>query len=108
MLIAPLMRQVAGELLALTGASVDVQPVVNEFFGETVTVSGLLTGRDVIAALRGRNLGDLVLLPRAMFDAAGEHTLDDLRLDDIQAALGVRVATAGMATELWQAVGADF
>jgi putative radical SAM enzyme (TIGR03279 family) len=104
-LIAPLMQQVMGGLAALTGATVEVQPVVNEFFGETVTVSGLLIGRDVIAALGGRRLGDLVLLPRVMFDAAGERTLDDLRLDDIRAALGVRVVVAGTAAELLQAVG---
>ncbi|MDY7039724.1 MAG: DUF512 domain-containing protein [Chloroflexota bacterium] len=100
MLIAPLMRQVTGELSALTGATVEVLPVVNEFFGETVTVSGLLTGQDVIVALRGRSLGDLVLLPRVMFNAAGERTLDDLRLNDIQAAIGVRVQMAGTAAEL--------
>jgi putative radical SAM enzyme (TIGR03279 family) len=99
-LIAPLMRQVMGKLAALTGATVEVQPVVNEFFGETVTVSGLLTGQDVIGALRGRSLGDLVLLPRVMFDAAGERTLDGLRLSDIQAALGMPVAMAGTAAEL--------
>jgi len=103
-LTAPLMQQVMGELAALTGATIDVVSVVNEFFGETVTVSGLLTGRDVIAELRGRSPGDSILLPRAMFDAAGERTLDDLRLDDIQVALGVRVAVAGTAAELLDAI----
>ena len=99
-MIAPVMRQVMGELAALTGATVEVLPVVNEFFGETVTVSGLLTGQDVIAELRGHSLGDLTLLPRTMFDAAGERTLDDLRLADIQTALGVRVAVAGSAADI--------
>ena len=70
-------------------------PVPNHFFGETVTVAGLLTGGDVIAALRGRDLGDVVALPRAMFDASGERTLDDLTLHDLSEQLGVRVAPAG-------------
>jgi len=107
-LVAPLMQKVAGELSALTGTAVNVQPVVNEFFGETVTVSGLLTGQDVIAALRSHRLGNLLLLPRAMFDAAGERTLDDLSLDDIRAALGLPVAMAGTAVELLQAIGIAF
>jgi len=105
-MIAPVMRQVMGELAALTGTTVEVVPVVNEFFGETVTVSGLLTGQDVIAGLRGRSLGELTLLPRAMFDAAGERTLDDLRLADVQTALGVRVAVAGTAADIVGAITA--
>jgi putative radical SAM enzyme (TIGR03279 family) len=104
-LIAPLMRKVAGELSALTGATIEVLPVVNEFFGEAVTVSGLLTGRDVISALGGRRLCDLVVLPRAMFDAAGERTLDALYVEDIETALGVCVVMAGTAAELLQVVG---
>ncbi|MCR4406890.1 MAG: DUF512 domain-containing protein [Anaerolineae bacterium] len=107
-LIAPLMQKVTDELSALTGTVVHVQPVVNEFFGETVTVSGLLIGQDVIAALRGHRLGGLVLLPRVMFDAAGERTLDDLSPSDIQTALGLPVAMAGTAAELLQAIGIAF
>mgnify|MGYP005835943257 CR=1 FL=1 len=107
-LIAPLLGRVAGELAALSRATVEVLPVVNEFFGETVTVSGLLTGQDVIAALCDQRLGDLVLLPRVMFDATGEHTLDNLSRGDIQAALGVPVTMAGTAAELWQAISAAF
>jgi NifB/MoaA-like Fe-S oxidoreductase len=90
------------ELGELTGAWLSVAPVVNQTFGPVTTVSGLLTGRDVVAALRGRTLGDVLLLPRAMFtgrygagDAPPGVTLDDLSLADLAAQLGVRVAMAG-------------
>jgi NifB/MoaA-like Fe-S oxidoreductase len=70
------------------------------------TVSGLLTGQDLIAALRERSPGDLVLAPRAMFTGrygAGSAppgvTLDDLSLDDISAQLGARVEMAGTLSE---------
>jgi putative radical SAM enzyme (TIGR03279 family) len=99
-LIAPLMKEIAAEFRQLTGLEVEVIPVVNEFFGQTVTVSGLLTGQDVIAALQGRDLGDAVFLPRTMFDTAGEVTLDDMTPLEIEARLGTRVEIAGAMGEL--------
>ena len=93
-LIAPTLQALASELSGLVEAEIDVVPVTNEFFGPTVTVSGLLMAQDVLSALRGQQLGELVVLPRAMFDAGGELTLDDQRRSDIEQALGVRVAVA--------------
>jgi hypothetical protein len=66
-LIAPLMRQVAARIAAACGCRIDVVPVTNRLFGETVTVSGLLGGRDVLSALAGQDLGEVVVLPRVMF-----------------------------------------
>jgi putative radical SAM enzyme (TIGR03279 family) len=104
-LIAPVLQQVAAELGQLTGLTVEVIPIVNEFFGPTVTVSGLLTGQDVIAALQqrtweGRDLGDVLFLPRTMFDAVGEVTLDDMTVREIGAKLRTRVEMAGAMGEL--------
>jgi putative radical SAM enzyme (TIGR03279 family) len=96
-LIAPVL---AGKVAELPGMEVEVIPVENRFFGPTVTVSGLLTGRDVIEALQGRDLGDVVFLPRAMFDASGELTLDDMSPAAIAEALGVRVEVAGTMGEV--------
>ena len=87
----PLIRRVMDELAALTGAKVRVEAVRNAFFGPTVTVSGLLTGQDVVKALRGRLSGGILALPRAMFDAEGRLTLDDMTAEEIGDALGVRV-----------------
>jgi putative radical SAM enzyme (TIGR03279 family) len=70
---------------------VDVVPVVNRFFGETVTVAGLLTGQDVIAQLRGRELGEVVVLPAAMFGGPEGQTLDGMWPQEIEEALGRRV-----------------
>ncbi len=99
-LIAPLMARLADELEALGGPRVTVRPVVNQFFGPTVTVSGLLTGRDVVAALREQPPDGPLFLPRAMFDTAGERTLDDWTLQVIQDALGAPVIVA----ESWAAL----
>jgi NifB/MoaA-like Fe-S oxidoreductase len=91
-LIAPILRRLARELVALSGADVRVVSVTNAFFGSAVTVSGLLTGRDVIDALRGRDIGSRLYLPRSMFDDEGARTLDGLARDEISDLLGATVS----------------
>jgi len=93
-LIAPILEEIANDLSAHLSTQVEVIPVENRFFGPTITVSGLLTGRDVIAVLRGRDLGEMVYLPRSMFDASGERTLDEMTVPEIEAFLGVKVTMA--------------
>jgi len=100
-LIAPVLGRIVNELNALTGSSLVLVPVANQVFGPPVTVSGLLGGRDVVAAVRGRPLGERVLLPRAMFtgrygagDAPPGTTLDDMHLDELSTALSVPAVMA--------------
>lgn len=96
-LAAPVLREVVHELNALTGSKIQVFPIVNNWYG-VVTVSGLLTGHDVVEQLGGsleaRPASDLVMLPRVMFDNTGQVTLDDVRPVQIQEALGTPVAVA--------------
>jgi putative radical SAM enzyme (TIGR03279 family) len=81
-LFAPILR-------ACTEA--DVIPVVNVFFGETVTVAGLLTGQDVVAQLREKELGDVIVLPSTMFGGPGGQSLDGMVPQEIGEALGRKV-----------------
>ncbi len=90
-LIALILTELAGELARETGWEVLVVPVPNRFFGETVTVSGLLAGTDVLDALAGRDLGKAVFLPRSMFDAQGARTLDDYTPAQLEERLGAPV-----------------
>ena len=69
----------------------NVYEIKNEFFGESITVSGLITGRDLISQLKGKNLGDTLLLPANMFRSEGDIMLDDTSVDDIEKALNVKV-----------------
>lgn len=73
------------------GLSVHVYPIENHFFGNTVTVTGLLTGADICGQLQGKPLGDMLLLPSNMFRAGTEMLLDDVLLDDVSHRLGVSV-----------------
>jgi putative radical SAM enzyme (TIGR03279 family) len=99
-LIAPLMGQIAEDLSERFGVQVTVRAVENRFFGASVTVSGLLTGRDVVDALEGQDLGQAVFVPRAMFDATGRATLDEITASEMEASLGVPVFQASSIEEI--------
>jgi putative radical SAM enzyme (TIGR03279 family) len=77
-LFQSVLQSAAEEFSRLTGTRLEVVGTVNRCFGETVTVAGLLTGRDVIDAVRSAGGTGPVLLPRAMFSAPPLMTLDDL------------------------------
>ncbi|HEY8171876.1 MAG TPA: DUF512 domain-containing protein, partial [Dehalococcoidia bacterium] len=74
-LVAPVLQRIAPELEAMTGAAVTVNAIDNTFFGRRVNVSGLLVMGDIERSLRGRDLGDLVVLPRYALDYTGTRFL---------------------------------
>jgi putative radical SAM enzyme (TIGR03279 family) len=89
---APLMKHLAAKAMGrFPGLSVEVAAIENHFFGESITVAGLVTGGDLIAQLRGRDLGDEVLFPAAMLRRDGDKFLDDVAVEDVAEALSVPV-----------------
>ena len=60
------------------GLTVNVYPIQNDFFGERVTVAGLITGGDAVKQLKGKELGDELLFPSVMLRADGDVFLDDM------------------------------
>ncbi len=70
------------------GLTVHVYRIVNHFFGESVTVAGLLTGRDVCEQLKGQPLGDELLFPAVMLKADEDIFLDDMTPKQLSDALG--------------------
>ena len=62
---------------------VKILPVENKFFGSRVNVSGLLTGSDIIAAIKNFGACDLILIPSTALKAGEEKFLDDVTLDDL-------------------------
>lgn len=65
--------------------------VENDFFGHTIDVAGLLTGQDISAQLRGRDLGDRVLIPIHMMRHGETVFLDDYTVERLSRELGVPV-----------------
>ena len=94
MLAYPIIKATAEKLEAkVPGMRLDVFPVRNDFFGERITVSGLLTGQDIIAQLKGKELGTEVRLPESVVRAGTDVFLDDYTVSQVSDALQVRVYT---------------
>ena len=88
---APWLAEIVDRMAANCHTKGRVYPIVNHFFGETITVSGLITGGDLIGQLQGRELGERLLLPVNMLRHGGDVFLDDVTLAGVEAALGVPV-----------------
>lgn len=102
----PLMREMVDTAMQKWhNLDVKVYGIVNDFFGHDIDVSGLVTGRDLIAQLKGRPLGERLLLPACMFRSEGDLMLDDTSKEDIEQALNVTVRlTANDGYELLEAL----
>ncbi|MBF0317420.1 MAG: DUF512 domain-containing protein [Nitrospirae bacterium] len=88
----PFLRDFAANLYKKTTCNIRVVPVENRFFGPSVTVTGLLTGGDVINALDGKvNKSDMLLIPDIVLRNGGDVFLDDVTVAGIGEALKVRV-----------------
>ena len=71
------------------GLHCTVYPIVNDFFGHNITVAGLITGRDMIAQLKGKDLGERLLFPDVMLRFHTDVFLDDITQSQIEDELGV-------------------
>ncbi|HOC34716.1 MAG TPA: DUF512 domain-containing protein [Ruminococcus flavefaciens] len=71
----------------------DVYRIRNDFFGETITVTGLITAQDLIAQLKGKDLGDNLLMSNAMVMRDSDIFLDDLTIGDVERELNVKIRT---------------
>ena len=73
------------------GLLLHVYDITNHFFGEQITVSGLLTGQDIIEQLRGKKLGERILLPQNVLRSGEDYFLDDITVAEMEKALQVKV-----------------
>ena len=74
---------------------INLYVIRNDFFGERITVAGLLTGVDIINQLKGKDLGDRLLLSVNMFRSGEEVLLDDLTRSDIERELETKTVIVG-------------
>ncbi|MBS7527547.1 DUF512 domain-containing protein [Fusibacter paucivorans] len=81
----PFIEQLASEIMAVfKGIQVRVVPVVNEFFGERITVSGLITGKDIMTQVDVHQEADAVLLPINMLRSGETVLLDDITVEMLE------------------------
>ena len=91
-LVYPCIKDMAEKAMSVcAGLKIDVYEIINEFFGEKITVSGLLTGQDIIGQLKGKDLGDELFLPINLLRSGEDYLLDDVRICDIEKELNIKV-----------------
>lgn len=98
----PYIRRMAdGVQEAFPNIRILVYEIRNDFFGERITVSGLLTGQDLVAQLKGRELGERLFLPQNVLRSGEDVFLDDMHLGELEGALQVK-------TDIVKSRGCDF
>lgn len=88
----PYIRRMAERMMEeYPGLTIHVYPITNYFFGERITVSGLLTGQDLLAQLKNKPLGSRLLLPENVLRSGEDVFLDDMRVGELEKALQVPI-----------------
>jgi putative radical SAM enzyme (TIGR03279 family) len=82
---------IMARLNQVEGLSVEMVALNSRYWGQTITVTGLLTGQDILEVLQGKDLGDGVLLPSLMLKNDDTVFLDDMRVEALEQALGVPI-----------------
>lgn len=92
LLAYPYIKRMTDEIKkAFPNIQIHLYPITNNFFGERITVSGLLTGGDIRDQLLGKELGDRLLLPQNVLRSGEKIFLDDITLDELENALQVKI-----------------
>ena len=91
LLAAPYITKLAESFTEKYGGRIDVHPIRNDFFGELITVSGLITGGDLKGQLSGLDLGDELLIPVNMLRSGENYFLDDVTVTELSEALNTKI-----------------
>jgi putative radical SAM enzyme (TIGR03279 family) len=99
-LIAPTLTKLTAELVKRLGVNARVIPIPNRLFGSSVTVSGLLSGADLLETLHNVDLGQHLFLPRVMFSTGDQITLDDIPMTELSSQLLTPVSCVSLLSEV--------
>lgn len=64
--------------------TINIQRIVNDFFGPTITAGGLLTGQDIMKQVQADNVFDYIIMPKNMFKSGESIMLDDVTIDELE------------------------
>lgn len=98
-LAAEVIKEAAATIMSKIGCTIETVPLVNSFFGETVTVTGLLTGKDISRYLKNRakekedGREEILAVPDVMLREFSDSFLDDIVVDDIRKMTDMKVIT---------------
>lgn len=93
----PYLAELCKKAEAKFNIKIEVRKIINNFFGETITVSGLVTGQDIANQLKNTDLGECLLLPSSMISDYTNHTenknkfLDDMTVEELEETLNTKI-----------------
>jgi len=88
----PLIKEIADKCISLNPyLDVTVYPIINKFFGEKITVAGLVTATDIINQLDGKDLGEELLIPYSMLRNEGDMFLDSITVEELSQKLNIKI-----------------
>ena len=86
------MKSISDKIMnKINGLNLKVAPIKNDFFGHSITVSGLVTGQDLINQLRSYNAAEAIIIPKSMFKKGEEIFLDNITKEDVEKELNKKV-----------------
>nr|MCR5754661.1 DUF512 domain-containing protein [Acetatifactor sp.] len=106
MLAYPYVKKLTEEVMqAYPNVQIYLYPIVNHFFGEHITVSGLLTGQDICAQLDGKKLGTRLLMPQNVLRSGETVFLDDMTVEAMEKTLQVPInIVKSSGYDFWEAI----
>lgn len=88
----PLLREIADLCVQKNSDLIcDVYAIKNDFFGEKITVAGLVTATDIYNQLKDKNLGDVLLIPSSMLRAEDDMFLDSITVKELSQKLNIKI-----------------
>ncbi len=93
--VAQAFQPIVERLNKIHGLEIKMAALASEYWGQAMTVTGLLTGQDIIHALKGQELGDGLLLPQLMLKYGTQEFLDDRTVDQVAQALNCKIYQVG-------------
>jgi putative radical SAM enzyme (TIGR03279 family) len=89
--VAKAFQPIVAQLNQFPGLHIELVPIASDYWGQTMTVTGLLTGQDLLQTLRKLDLGDGILIPTVMLKHDEDKFLDDMTIAELERELGVPV-----------------
>jgi NifB/MoaA-like Fe-S oxidoreductase len=86
--------------MPVEGLEVRLAALRSDYWGQEITVTGLLTGQDLLEGLKRKDLGDAILLPSLMLKQGDTLFLDDMKVEDVARQLGIPILPVNGIEEL--------
>ncbi|ELR96349.1 TIGR03279 family radical SAM protein [Gloeocapsa sp. PCC 73106] len=102
--VAQAFQPLVARLNQVENLTVSLASLRSDYWGQEITVTGLLTGHDLLIGLKGRNLGEAILLPSVMLKYNSDRFLDDLSVTQVSQELGVPIFVVNGIEELLKTV----